>query len=152
MLAASLGQSRRACLLCELVFSLPSTFNLGPLVRQVFAWVWGRGTSFWEDFLREQGETDLQITPWRNAAVAAETGRRLSDLFPGDTFDEQRELTFTHPRTGFVVGAWKLGRGISRAERKTVVLFPYILLQFLPGSKPSFAQRRRCKSSHRARS
>lgn len=68
--------------------------------------------------MRAQGETDLQITPWRNAAVAAEAGRRLSDLFPGDTFDEQRELTFTHPRTGFVVGAWKLGRGLSRAERK----------------------------------
>lgn len=42
--------------------------------------------------------------------MAAEAGRRLSDLFPGETFDEQRELTFTHPRTGFVVGTWLYSR------------------------------------------
>ena len=88
------------------------------LVRQVFAWVWGRGTNFWEDFLCAQGEAGLQITPWRKAAVAAEAGRRLDDLFPGETFDEQRELTFTHPRTGFVVGACHFDTAVSRAKRK----------------------------------
>lgn len=71
---------------------------------QVLSWVWGRHTNFWADFLRAQGETGLAITRWRKTAVAAEAGRALSDLFPRETFDEQRELTFTHPRTGFVVG------------------------------------------------
>lgn len=82
------------------------SLNIGPFACQVFAWVWGRRTTFWEDFLRAQGETGLEINQWRVAAVAAEARRRLSDLFPGETFDEQRELTFTHPRTGFVVGTW----------------------------------------------
>lgn len=71
---------------------------------QVFAWVWGQGTTFWEDFLRAQGETGLSITRWRPTALAAEAGRGLHELFTGETFDEQRELTFTHPRIGFVVG------------------------------------------------
>lgn len=71
---------------------------------QVLSWVWGRDTNFWADFLRAQGETGLAITRWRKTSVAAEAGRALSDLFPREMFDEQRELTFTHPRTGFVVG------------------------------------------------
>lgn len=77
---------------------------MGVFACQVLSWVWGRDTDFWADFLRAEGEIGLTISRWEKAAVAAEAGRALSDLFPGETFDEQRELTFTHPRTGFVVG------------------------------------------------
>lgn len=71
---------------------------------QVFAWLWGQDTTVWADFLRAQGETGLAITPWCQRVPRSDAGRGLSDLFPGEMFDEQRELTFTHPRTGFVVG------------------------------------------------
>ncbi|CAM9408655.1 unnamed protein product [Scytosiphon promiscuus] len=75
---------------------------------QAFAWIWGRDTNFWADFLRAQGEMGLTATRWRDTEVQSEAGRGLRDLFHGETFDQQRELTFTHPRTGFVVGPKKV--------------------------------------------
>ena len=60
-----------------------------------------------------QGETDLEMTAWCRKGRAFETGRGLVDLFPGEKFDEQRELTFTHPRTGFVVGVSTVGPRVS---------------------------------------
>lgn len=83
---------------------------------QAFVWLWGRDTDFWSDFLRAQGEGRLEISRWsplaRTPRDPSDIGKELKDLFPRDKFDEHRELTFTHPRTGFVVGESKLFFGM----------------------------------------
>lgn len=75
---------------------------------QAFTWLWGRQTDFWADFMRHSGEANLEISAWKASRAvpqdSPDSGRRLEDLFPGETFEAQRELIFTHLRTGFIVG------------------------------------------------
>lgn len=86
---------------------------LGYSDAQAFTWLWGEHSDVWPDFMEDQGEANLQISRWqmltpsRGKSLAtsdAPAVGRLGSLFPGENFEAQRELTFTHTRNGLVVG------------------------------------------------
>lgn len=60
--------------------------------------------------------------------MLSEAGRGLRDLFPGEAFDEQRELTFTHPRTGFVVGTCDASGAGFMCPSRAIEIGPLIVM------------------------
>ncbi|CAM9200407.1 unnamed protein product [Chrysoparadoxa australica] len=74
--------------------------DLNCSTEEAFTWLWGPDTTFWVDFLKDQGEQNLIVSDWEDILESSFDGLGGA-VFQGDggQVEAGRTLEFDHPRT-----------------------------------------------------